>query len=168
MDITIAIDENAKDVLITLIQVGGALLTGVLIAWIGFRYGRKLEAERWQREDERRTADRELERAERWLDRRRELYATLMAEATELTSGVFNPPEGSDGVFDVATKNRMVRAHHEIILISPHLRRQSGELVAMGTTAENAHKVGLSQEVIDAFFAALKDFEAAARADLER
>ena len=70
----LTIDQNTREVAITAIQVGGGVIGGVIVALVGFWLGQRTEASRWRRESVR-------QERERWLDRRRELYASVAAEA---------------------------------------------------------------------------------------
>jgi len=52
-------DDNTRQVLVALVTVLGGLLTGTLVAKLGFDHARRIERDRWRRED------RDRNRAER-------------------------------------------------------------------------------------------------------
>jgi len=45
------VDDNTRQVIIAVATILGGLLTGVLVARLGFNYTRRMETERWARED---------------------------------------------------------------------------------------------------------------------
>lgn len=60
------------------------LVTGVGVSVVAFILGRRLERERWDRDDRIRREDLERQRADRWLDVRRELFARFLAGVEEI------------------------------------------------------------------------------------
>jgi hypothetical protein len=45
------VDDNTRQVIVSVATILGGLLTGVLIARLGFDHNRRLEGDRWARED---------------------------------------------------------------------------------------------------------------------
>ncbi len=44
-------DDNTRQVIVAIATIVGGLLTGVLVARLGFQHARRIETERWARED---------------------------------------------------------------------------------------------------------------------
>jgi hypothetical protein len=74
---SLSMDDNTRQVLTTLIQVGGGFMAGVLAAWLGFRWNHALEQERLDREDRR-------QRQERGYTERRDACIDLLTCVSEL------------------------------------------------------------------------------------
>ncbi len=113
-------DDNTKDVLVTAIQVGGGLVIGLLVAAIGFWSTRKLERERWSREDALREQERDRERHGRWLDRRRDVYANFLGAAMESRLSAEYPAESAVRFYQAGAEAELMRpdmgeAIHELI-----------------------------------------------------
>lgn len=58
--------------------------TGISVAVLTFALGRRLERQRWERDDRIRREDLERQQAERWLDLRRDLLARLLAQVEDI------------------------------------------------------------------------------------
>ena len=111
-------DENTRQVLIALIAGLGGLITGIAVAWLGFRHSRKSDAARWMREDELRREDLGRERAGRWRDRKREVYTAYIANADRFmflggVPGGVSPDEAKELII------RMYDATAEMQLFAP-------------------------------------------------
>ena len=148
------VDDNTRNVLVTAIQVGGGLVVGLAVAAIGFWSSRKLERERWARDDRLREREAAADRDRRWLDRRREMYAMLIATSVEAWARRPEaPPELALRGYAVAAEIGLIRP--DLHLPALFLIQRAGKEAASDDEAANAE----FQQVLDAF-------EAAAVADL--
>ena len=115
MVIQFTLDENTRDVLTTFLQVGGGFLTGVMVALLGFRHARRLDRERWRREDHLRQAEAERTAHDRWVNERREVYGRFVAKLEDIRELAQNGADSDVVTEALKTANRLER---EIALIA--------------------------------------------------
>ena len=165
-------DANTKDVLLAAIGALGGLLTGVVVSVLGIRYARKSDDAAWTRQDLIRRDELERARAERWLDRRREVAVTVAGVATAIKQMALAHRAGK--ALDVEayflSLERGFAAVAELRLISEDLAGPGGdllitanELAILASTNRRADLEPKSDEVDEA----LGTFMTAAEHDLK-
>lgn len=115
MVIQFTLDENTRDVLTTLFQVGGGFLTGVIVAMLGFRQARRLDRERWRREDHLRQAEAARVTHDRWVNERREVYGRFVAKLEDVRELALGGADSDVVTEALKTASRLER---EIALIA--------------------------------------------------
>jgi hypothetical protein len=144
-------DDNWRQVLVGLASGLIGLATGVLVARIGFDHARGMELARRSHDDALREAEDERRRRERWLDRRREVYAALLG--TSMKVWIEGKDPGSERTASVVS---VYAARAEVELLRPELARVADVLMARAIEGVDS----------DDFDVAQKAFTAAAIADL--
>jgi hypothetical protein len=145
-------DDNTRQFLVALASALGGLLTGVVIAKLGFDFSQRQQRASWEREDAlrrvvaTREADRprvlaDRQRRELWLDRRRELYAAVIATTFRVALGHGrNDPEVMTAAWAAAA---------EVELIRPELGRLAFKLV--GAAIDKATPPQVYTDLVQAF-----------------
>jgi hypothetical protein len=103
-------DANTVTVLVAGIAALSGLLTGAIVAALGYRFSRALERDRQARED-----------ANRWLADRRQLYARFLVAASDITDEVLDR---------VDVDNRMLASHPPIDMHAAEVAHQEIRLLA--------------------------------------
>ena len=164
-------DDNTRQVLIALFTVAGGLVTGLSVAWLGFRFAKSSDRQRWSRDDDLRREALDRAARERWRDRRREVCVDVASRAMTMVQMAVTHRPGShikpEEYFELVRVGFAGTA--ELVLISSNLADSGGDLMiaanAVVMVAVNDRKEPLDAHVA-AYEAALRAFMEVARADL--
>lgn len=161
VDVTIAINEATKDALQALVPVVG----GLLIAYLGFRFTRGLERERWARDHANHVRDEEARSRERTRTELRELLARHVSNCERIIAAGIGTNRHDAIPAHIATNTSLA----EIRMLAPDLGDKAGELVQRAN--ENYNMLTdtdreLDESVRDAFVFSLREFEEMASARL--
>jgi hypothetical protein len=167
------VDDNTRDVLVTLVSILGGLATGIVVARLGFSHARDTDRQRWQREDALRREDLDRARRDRWVDRRRQVCVAVAATAMTVQQMAVNHRAGRRiGANDyIPLLQAGFAATAELRLISESLADTGGDLLIAANEALMIATTERTQSLDPStaqFTEALSSFMETARTDLQR